>query len=690
MRANTPRMSIPAILLGLLALPPAARAETEPENVLVTANRLEEDALRLPLSWSTVDDATITLVNPVHINEIMQRVPGAWISRGNGQESIVSLRSPVLTGAGSCGAFFTAADGIALRAPGFCNVNQLFDSNFEQAGRIEVIRGPATASFGSNAMHGVIDVLSAPPSQQLDHRLSLEGGPNSFARGKYRYGDTVGPHGISINANATHDGGYKKSSNYDQQKATLRHDYDGMAWTIRTVLDGANLDQDTAGFIGGFNAYKDGSLRKENPNPEAYRDAWSVRLYSAASLELNEDSTLTLTPYVRANDMDFLMHFLAWQPVEENAHDSLGLRSHLTRNAAGLRWVGGVDLEYTDATLKETQRDDFSETIPAGVHYDYQVDATLAAVFTQLRTAWESPWELDGGVRFEYTNYDYDNQAGDGSACDPGITGCRFFRPADREDDFSEWSLNGGISYAFTADHIGYLRLAQGYRAPQATELYRLQAGQQTADLDPEKLDNVELGLRGYWNDTLRYDLALFYMEKEDVIFQDADRRNVSGSETQHYGAEVGLDAALADHWSLGVDATIASHTYDNDIALFGTSESIKGNDIDTAPEVFGSARLGWDFSHLTGRSSRAELEWVYMDSYYLEPQNEHQYNGHSLFNLRVTSDVTRRLSAGLRITNLLDEDYAERADFGFGEYRYFVGQTRGAYVEISYQFGDA
>ena len=95
------------------------------------------------------------------------------------------------------------------------------------------------------------------------------------------------------------------------------------------------------------------------------------------------------------------------------------------------------------------------------------------------------------------------------------------------------------------------------------------------------------------------------------------------------------------------------------------------------------------DFSTLAGRNSRAELEWVYLDSYYLDPQNEHEYQGHSLLNLRITSDLTPRWSAGLRLTNLLDEDYAERADFGFGEYRYFVGQPLGAYLEIKYQFGE-
>ncbi|HAN27142.1 MAG TPA: TonB-dependent receptor, partial [Haliea salexigens] len=138
---------------ALLAALFASAASSEPvlEQVIVSAKRISEDASRLPLSWSIVDDEALTLIGHTHPNEIMQQVPGAWISRGNGQESLTALRSPVLTGAGGCGSFFVAADGISLRAPGFCNVNQLFDANLEQAGRIEVIKGPAGASYGSNA-----------------------------------------------------------------------------------------------------------------------------------------------------------------------------------------------------------------------------------------------------------------------------------------------------------------------------------------------------------------------------------------------------------------------------------------------------------------------------------------------------------------------------------------------------------
>ena len=106
------------------------------ETVIVSASRVPEDGAALPLAWSAVDAQALALTGHVHINEVMQRVPGAWIARGNGQESLTALRSPVLTGAGSCAAFFVGGDGISLRAPGFCNVNQLFDANTEQAGKI--------------------------------------------------------------------------------------------------------------------------------------------------------------------------------------------------------------------------------------------------------------------------------------------------------------------------------------------------------------------------------------------------------------------------------------------------------------------------------------------------------------------------------------------------------------------------
>jgi iron complex outermembrane receptor protein len=436
------------------------------EQTIVTATRADINAASLPLSWSVVDADALALAGQVHINELMQQVSGAWISRGNGQESLTSLRSPVLTGSGSCGAFFMAGDGISLRAPGFCNVNQLFDANSEQASRVEVIKGPATALYGSNAMHGVINILSRAPTQLEDHSVAVEAGPDDFYRAKYRYSNIFDRHGISVNLNGTTDGGYKDDSGYGQQKVTLRHDYTGERVDTKTIFDYSNLNQETSGFVQGEDAFEDNSLKRSNPNPEAFRDAKSLRLQSSFSWDLNERHRLTITPYLRDNEMQFLQHFLPWQPLEENGHQSVGLRSSLHTIGDTYTWVNGIDLEYTDGWLKETQAGEFSPNQPPGVHYDYQVDATSSALYSQLQKSLGDRFDLNVGARLEHTRYDYDNRSQDGSACAPEASACRFFRPADRDDDFSDWSLNAGVGYAFAAEHYGYFRFAKGSRSP--------------------------------------------------------------------------------------------------------------------------------------------------------------------------------------------------------------------------------
>ena len=372
----------PAFLAScfILSAQPGVTADPAPamEQVIVTATQQDENTLDLAMGVSVLDREDLETVRAVHINQAFQRVSGAWISRGNGQESLTALRSPVLTGPGSCGAFFMASDGISLRAPGFCNVNQLFDANTEQAARIEVLKGPSTALYGSGAMHGVINVITPSPTDSLVHRASFEAGPHDYRRGRYFISNTLGGHGLLLAANATSDGGYKRSSGLDQQKASLRHRMNGDNVGIDSIFTGTRLRQDTAGFITGFKAYKDSRRKKENPNPEAYRDADSLHFQSTIAVDLDDFSRLTFTPYWRDNEMEFLQHFLPWQPVEKNGHESFGLNSKYYRSGTWLETVSGIDLETTDGWLKEIQDAPFSPNQPQGRHYDYQVDALVA------------------------------------------------------------------------------------------------------------------------------------------------------------------------------------------------------------------------------------------------------------------------------------------------------------------------
>ncbi|MDN3637525.1 TonB-dependent receptor [Simiduia curdlanivorans] len=698
----------------LLIADPLAKHAPSIETITVTATRSEQDLSSIPASISIVDQAQLDQISAVHISEALATVPGVWITRGNGQEHLTAIRSPVLTGAGSCGAFAVTEEGVPVRATGFCNVNQLFDLNYEQAQQIDVLRGPGTVLFGSDAQHGVINVISAAASDGPNHTLGLEAGANDYARLKLGFNRQEGEHGLGLRFNAAHDGGYKDDSGFDQQKLSLRHDYATTQLKASTLLSVNNLNQETAGYVSGADAYKDKSRQRENPNPEAFRDSQSARLQSRIDIPLgnakrhatdqtnidansnlnnnvnNNASILRLTPYARYTDMTFMMHFLPGTPVEQNGHKSLGLQTlYLTALSDDLDLTAGLDTEYTHAWLTQSQVGGFS-SFPAGKQYDYTVQALLAAAFTALEYRIDDATLVTGGLRYEYLGYDYNNKmisgdsAEDGSLCInnfTGAVGCRYTRPEDSKDAFKNFSTNLALLRDLTEQHRFFIRLAEGNRAPQATEMYRLQNGQMHAELQAEEILSAELGLGGQF-DNLSYNITAFRMAKDNVIFQSADRLNLGNGKTDHLGTEYELHWQVSEQWRLSFSGTLAQHHYQSNVSAPGTSNELKtkGNTIVSAPKHMHSLRLNW----LLSNASTLELEWLAMGSYYTNLENTHRYDGHNLVNARFTHRVHNGLSFGLRVKNLTDNRYAERADFSsFDGDRYFIGEPRSLFASL-------
>src|SRR5690606_12892438 len=271
--------------------------------------------------------------------------------------------------------------------------------------------------------------------------------------------------------------------------------------------------------------------------------------------------------------MDFRQHFLIGKPLEENGQDSLGLISSLQfALPAGGQVLTGVDIEFAQGFLKETQDGPATDGAPpanlirpAGKHYDYEVQSRVAAVYGQLEQPFAGRFKASLGARLEYVDYDYDNRMIAGNTRDDGTSctaaGCLYARPADRSDDFTNVTSKLGLSYSLGEDHVLYASVARGYRAPDTSELYRLQRQQSIADLDAQRPDSLELGARGDIG-TLRYSLAGFIMNKDNVIFRDSNAFNVSDGRTDHEGVEYELHWLALPSLSLAVAGTYARHTY--------------------------------------------------------------------------------------------------------------------------------
>lgn len=659
------------------------------EEVVVTSQRREQPLADHVGNISVMDSDDIHAVGHHHIHELMTRVPGVWLSRGSGQEHLTAIRSPVLSGAGSCGGFLFLEDGIPIRPSGFCNVNQMFELNTEQAGRIEVVRGPGNALFGSNALHGIINVLTPDPAAMPGSNLSLEVGANEFLRLR---GELAGPSAQPFRAAfvVTDDGGFRDASGYRQGKLNLKNRWSLDNTTDLTVaLSATVLRQDTAGFIFGEDAYKDPGLNRSNANPEAFRNGSSQRVYAIWTRSADR-LQIDVRPYVRHTDMRFLQHFLPGQPLEENGHISAGVMTAFAFGAAGRRLIAGADFEWSDIFLKETQSGPTTgsaflvETRPEGKHYDYQVSSLALAPFLQAEIAISDALSLSAGVRLEQIRYDYENQMlsgntrDDGSVC--GFGGCLYSRPESRTDSFFNIAPKLGVSYRLRPNTTAFANIARGFRAPQATELYRLQSGQQIADLDSETIDSFELGLRRQDRDW-SVETSLFTMQKRDSVIRDAEGFNVSGGQSRHRGVELSIDGRLLAFLRIDIDASYARHRYDFDAVASRGEEFVSGNDIDTAPRWLGSVELTLEPAD---RWSLA-LQWSSVGSYYLDAENRFEYPGHDLVNLRTRFEITPRFNITARLNNALGAAYADRADYAFGRYRYFPGRGRELFVELQF-----
>jgi len=217
-----------ASALLLLAVVSAASAQAPSDEpmteLVVTGQRREQPRLQHAGNIDRIDTESLVAIQHHHMHELLTRVSGVWLSRGSGQEHLTAIRSPVLTGAGSCGAFLFLEDGIPIRPAGFCNVNSLFEVNSEQAQSIEVIRGPGNALYGSNALHGIVNVLMPRPGPDRTPRVSLEIGANDFYRAKADLPFSSESPWLASLAYAD-DGGFRDDSGYQQGKLHAKRDW---------------------------------------------------------------------------------------------------------------------------------------------------------------------------------------------------------------------------------------------------------------------------------------------------------------------------------------------------------------------------------------------------------------------------------------------------------------------------------
>ncbi|MFO1381279.1 MAG: TonB-dependent receptor [Chitinivorax sp.] len=695
---------IPLALLAL-SLPVCAQAAPaddplELAPVTVTGTREGRTIAETPATVNVIKADSIAAQKPQHASQIMNQAAGVWVNVTGGEGHVTAIRQPLTTNP----VYLYLEDGVPTRSTGFFNHNALYEINLPQSGGVEINKGPGTALYGSDAIGGVINVLTRAPSLKPSAEASIEAGQFGWTRGLFSLSGSQGNDGVRGDLNLTHTGGWRDATGYDRQSASLRWDHAiGANALLKTVLTASNIDQDTAG---SSTISRDDYQHNPTVNytPISFRKVQALRLSSAYEQE-DGARLVSVTPYLRYDSMDLLANWsLGYDPsVYNTSNRSFGVLTKVRQDFAPLRarLIAGVDIDYSPGSREEnaigtgkegsgyTTR--YTSYVSGDRVYDY--DATFRAISPYLH-AEISPAErlrLTGGLRFDHMHYSYDNSLSDGVLASGGRF---YYRPADTSTTYRHWSPKLGATYDLGGQQSLFAAYNHAFRAPSEGQLFRPGASGSaaglavnTTDLKPIKVNSYELGYRGNAGKSLGYSLSAYRMDKRDDILSYKDpvtnaTQSVNAGRTLHRGIEAGANAGLYPGLELGLSYGYAIHSYRQWQVNGATDYS--GKEMETAPRQIGNTRLS--YAPAGNKGWQATAEWVHLGSYWLDQANTQKYSGHDLLNLRGNLPLAAEWSLFASLNNVTDRRYAESASLSSGNDVYAPGMPRTAYLGIEYK----
>lgn len=654
--------------------------------MIVSASREAQRKSETAASVGVVDAAAIEASRLHHPGDVVARVPGAWVANLGGEGHFTAIRQPITTKP----VYAFLEDGVPIRSTGFFNHNGLYEINIPQADRVEIIKGPGTAIYGSDAVGGVINVFTRDPSNRPEASGFVEGGGAGYVRSLLTGSNRFGNAGIRADLNLTRSDGWRNDAPYSRQSATVRWDQQLSARSsLRSVIAFSHINQPSDG--GSDLTRSDFENAPEtNYTPITYRRVLALRASTAWEHRSSEGSLLSVTGYARYNALDLMPYWqLSFDPqVWESRHASAGLMSRYRRTIPSIRTnlSLGADLELSPGSRMEQQivphrTGNVYDSYTLGeVQYDYDVSFWQAAPYAQADITPVGRVRVSAGLRADLVGYAYTNKLSD---LDTGA----HRRPPSANVSFNRLSPKLGVTVD-VADGVNlFASYRAAFRAPSESQLFRQGAASNTVDLKPVKADNYEVGARAGIGSMLSVEASAYRLEITDDILTFFDPTNglrtaSNAGRTRHRGVEVGLVLTPIDAIRVDGSWSWAEHLYKEWLPTPTTDYS--GREIEMAPRQLGRVAVVLSPGLLRGGS--LTTEWMHEGGYWQNPENTARYSGHDLLNVFGSMPVGLGLQVSARVNNVADVRFAETSSYNtFQRERLRPGQPRTVYFGVQY-----
>ncbi len=514
-------------LLSLLWLPLTSYAQTtlpdttsvRLDNVVVTGTRNQTDIRHLPMTVNIVGREALTEQQQTSVlPTLVEQVPGLFVtSRGmlgygvsGGAAGGINLRGIT----GGSGQLLVLIDG----HPQYQGIygHPISDSyQTMMAERVEVLRGPASMLYGSNAMGGVINIVTRGMKEDgLRTHINLGAGSYGTFQSEASNQLRSGRFSSTVAAQYSRSDNHRPRMGFEQYGGYVKLGYDlSDHWNIYADAD-----------ITHFNSSYPGSTT--SPLYEA--DQWITRGVVTAAVENHYDRTSgSLSVY-----NNFGRH-----KINDGYGEGAKPQTRLFRSKDALTGISW----YQSARLFEGNR------LTVGVDYQhiygkayYTSRETGEVLETQNKQSGTSHRnEVAGYVDFRQDIFSW-------LTVDAGI------RLDHHSVTGSEWIPQGGIVVRPMESGELKAMVSKGFRNPSMREMYLYPPSNE--DLKPERMMNYELSWRHrLFDNALTYGINLFYL-KADNLIQTVNRQNINTGELQNKGVEMEANWRINSHWQVSTN----------------------------------------------------------------------------------------------------------------------------------------
>lgn len=588
---------------------PSAEETTVLEDMVVSATRTPTRIAQLGSSVTVITSKEIEAKQQTQVIDVLRNVPGLSVVQSGPKGAAVSI---FMRGTANKHTLILV-DGVEFRDASTpaaeSNLSNLTTDNIE---RIEVVRGPQSVLYGSDAIGGVINIITKKGQKKPTGYVSVEAGSYSTKRGVA--GGSFG------------------------------NDY----VTASLTVSGTETD--------GFSTAREEDGNSEDDGYESKSAGLKINAIPSEILDLNFNLHLAESEY----EMDGLTYDANWNSVFGDTLDTQNT-DEITGRLEGVfhflndRWQMAVGGAYANVEREYDYED--------GSEYDYEGEIRKFDIQNTFFINEKNT--LVAGIETEDETYD------DGSL-DKRITNNAIYLQEqfvagnfavaagiryDEHDTFGgETTWRAAPSYTISATGTQIkASIGTGFKAPSLYQLYAQYYG--TEDLKPEESIGYDIGVeQSFMDKQIIIGLSWFWNDIDNFIDWDNNSwtyQNIDGIRTQ------------------GIESTIAWHPCDYFNMQLGytytDTEDDNGDRLDRRPLHKGTADLNfYPTKHL-----QINFNAVYVSE---RDDDDEELDAYTLVNLAASYQVCKNVKVFGRIENLFDEEYEEVGGYGTADLSAYAG----------------